>query len=148
MPFTANGLRIHCPATVVMMPLESTLRITLAPVSAIYRLLALSTATQRGPFRTAPPVTTPLASLRVAGILSVALLMLPPPATVVMFPLESTLRTRLLERSAMYTAPLESTAVQFGLFSVAVTAELLSPVLPEVPLPAMVLITPSDPILR
>ena len=74
------------PATVVMTPAVSTLRIRWFHVSAMKRLPAPSTATSAGKNSRAA----------VAGLPSPLNPWLPKPATVVMTPAESTLRTRAL----------------------------------------------------
>src|ERR1035437_6130531 len=67
----------------------------------------------------------------------------PPPTTVVITPLE-TLRMRLLFPSSMYRLPAESTATPKGLFNWALVAGPLSPLKPNVPFPATVVITPFE----
>ena len=72
----------------------------------------------------------------------------PPPATVEIFPEESTLRMRLLFTSAMYRLPAASSATSWGLLSCAAVAAPPSPLKPAVPVPATVEITPAEFTLR
>src|ERR1035438_4704547 len=65
-----------------------------------------------------------------------------PPATVAITPFVETLRTRLLEESAMYRLPAESTATALGLYRLALVAGPPSP--REVPPPATVVMIPLD----
>ena len=67
----------------------------------------------------------------------------PVPATVEMMPAGVTLRILLLPESAMNRFPAASNASRTGAFSRAEVAWPPSPVLPEVPVPAMVVMVPS-----
>ena len=59
-----------------------------------------------------------------------------------------TFRMRLLRMSAMYRLPAPSTATSYGSDSWAEVASPPSPLKPDAPLPATVLITPAAVILR
>ena len=98
----------------------------------------------------ARPKATPLAnanSAAMAGPLSPAKPQFPSPATVVMMPARSTMRTRALKLSAMTRRPVASTATSDGPFSSARVAGPPSPLKPPplkpTPLPATVPIAPS-----
>src|ERR1035438_437679 len=158
------------PATVVMIPSE-TLRTRRLPVSAMNKLPAESTATPQGLLNSAlvagPPspvkpdvpfpatvLITPFETLRMRllkvsatyrlPIESTAILhAYPLPATVVITPFD-TLRTRLFPSSAMKRLPAESKATSDGPPNWALVAKPLSPLKPNVPFPATVVITPFD----
>ena len=78
--------KVPFPATVVIMPLAFTLRMRLFDLSAMYRLPKVSTVSPTGPYKLALVACPP----------SPEKLKLPLPATVVIIPLVSTLRMRLL----------------------------------------------------
>ena len=67
----------------------------------------------------------------------------PLPATVEMMPLE-TFRIRWLAVSAMYSLPVKSTVIALAEASAALLAVPLSPLKPQVPFPAMVVMMPLD----
>src|SRR5260370_40123498 len=72
----------------------------------------------------------------------------PPPATVVIEPLVSTLRIRWFEVSAIYKFPVASSANPLGFKREAADAGPPSPANPCEPLPAALLIMPAGVILR
>src|ERR1017187_10719292 len=117
------------PTTVVITPFE-TLRMRELRVSRMYRLSEESTATPSGWFNCAL-VAGPLSPLKPDD---------PFPATVVITPFE-TLRMRELPVSAMYRLPEESTATPDGPRNWAAVAEPLSPLKPDDPFPATVVMT-------
>ncbi len=121
------------PATVVMVPEVSTLRMTWLKKSAMKRFPAPSTSRSMG-----------LSSLAaVAGPPSPEYPNLPVPATVVMTPEVSTLRILWLSRSAMKRLPEESTATPEGRESSADVAAPPSPEYPARPVPATVEMSPA-----
>ena len=114
-PSPPNPVR-PVPATVLIVPDASTLRIRLLSISAMKRLPALSTATPKGKSSCAS----------VAGPPSPPNPLRPVPATVVIVPVASTLRIRSLKLSAMKRFPAPSTATPWGFHSLALTAGPLS----------------------
>ena len=105
----------------------------------MYRLSKLSTARPLGELSRAA-VGTPPSPLKPA---------VPVPATVVIVPSASTLRTRWLLASAMYRLPLLSNTMSWGLSICAIVAGPPSPLKPALPgVPATVVITPAVSILR
>ena len=84
----------------------------------------------------------------VAGPLSPLYPAMPLPATVVIFPLVSILRTRLLLLSARNKLPLLSMVRPLGKLSLAAVEGPPSPAKPAKPSPAIVEITPSVPTFR
>ena len=121
-----------------MIPEVSTLRMRLLNWSPMKRLPAPSSATPLGPLKLA----------LVAGLPSPLNLRVPLPATVVMIPEGSTLRMRWLARSAMKKLPLPSTATPLGKAKPALVAGAPSPLKPEMPLPATVVMMPEVSTLR
>src|SRR3990167_5951120 len=107
-------------------------------LSAMYRLPAESTATPQGV----------LSWALVAGPPSPEKPVPPFPATVEMIPPGVTLRMRLVTYSAKYRLPAESTATEYGLFKFALVAGPPSPLPPDVPPPATVVIVPPGVTLR
>jgi hypothetical protein len=83
-----------------------------------------------------------------AGPLSPAKPLTPLPARVVMIPWVSTLRTRMLDASAMYKLPERSTATPLAARKEALVAGPPSPPKPELSLPATVVIVPVASTLR
>ena len=111
---------VPLPARVVMMPSGATLRTTKFPLSAMSRLPEAST------YR---PVGS-LSSAWEAGPLSPVYPAVPVPATVVMMPLVSTLRTTLNCTSEKYTLPDRSVRTPHGAPTSAAVAGPPSPVSP------------------
>src|SRR5881397_4049039 len=120
------------PATVVMVPLEETLRMRLLLADGMSSVQGLSTATPLGPASWA----------LMAGPPSPEEPCEPLPATVVMIPSEETLRMRLLLASAMKRFEAPSTATRLGPASWALMAGPPSPEKPCEPLPATVVMIP------
>lgn len=123
------------PATVVITPEVSTLRIRLLLTSAMNRFPAPSKDTDFGLFKRA----------LVAGPLSPLNPGVPLPATVVIVPVVSILRIRSLAELAIYILPLLSTATSSGEEILALVAAPPSPLKPDTPSPATVVIIPVVP---
>jgi hypothetical protein len=115
-----------------MTPVASMRRMRSLNESAMKRLPSASTTTPWGLFSSALVATPP--SSENPGI--------PVPATVVMMPVASTRRMRLLVVSAMKTLPSASAATPKGLYSWALVATPPSPENPGVPIPATVVMMP------
>ena len=137
---SAKGPVVPFPATVEMIP-WLTFRMRLPVASPIRRLPDGSNASPAG-FTSAAAVAGPPSPGEAV----------PPPATVVMIPVRpSTCRTTAAMLSAMKTFPLASTAMSRGFCIRASVAGPPSPVLPAVPVPANVVMTPvtvSTPLFR
>src|SRR5260370_1855801 len=97
-----------------------------------------------------PPTATPFGALSCAMVASDPSPANPgpPPATVVIEPLVSTLRIRWFEVSAIYKFPVASSANPLGFKREAADAGPPSPANPREPLPAALLIMPAGVILR
>src|SRR5437764_638988 len=115
------------PAMVLMIPAVLTLRIRLPPGSTKISIGTTEVAVAGPP---SPPKISP-----------------PSPATVLMIPAVFTLRTRLFLGSVMYRLPETSTA-RLHASNEAAVASPPSPLNPEVPLPAIVLMSPTVSTLR
>jgi hypothetical protein len=113
-------------ATVIIVPFGFTSRIRLLPESPIYNWPADPSATDTGSD----------SSASTAGPPSPANPALPSPATVLIFPLADTSRTRLFPESAMKTDPFFEMAIPHGRSSSASIAGAPSPPKPRLPLPA------------
>ena len=139
-PSTTTALGKRSPlATVLMMPGGSTFR-TRCP-SAMKRFPAPSTVTPPGESKLAavagpPSPPNPWVWVRARAR--------PFPATVLMMPAASTFRMRWLSWSAMKRFPALSTATPPGAAKLASVAGPPSPLKPDVPFPATVVMTPEE----
>ena len=122
---------VPVPATLVIVPVASTRRMRLSPVSAMRKPPPMIGATLEGAFSEAwtagPRSPSPSAW---------------PPATVVMIPLVLTRRMRLLPVSAIRNEPSGRAATSRGAFSEAPVAASPSPPKPALADPATVVMTP------
>src|ERR1017187_3576935 len=123
---------------VEMLPSGVTLRIRLSGHSAMYRFPAESTAIPCGIGTNALVAGPPSPRSQHRSV----------PAAVLMMPSGLTFRNRLFKYSEINKLPAESIAKATGPPSRALVAGPPSPENPDVPLPAMVVITPAGDTLR